>query len=194
MKREEQILKRLTEQEGGLFYDTALRAMREFAKKQSLPPAEGAETIQPHITCPKCSSTNNSELAKNDRLCYDCNHSWSEQQPPAEGAEEIAQRCPVCMGKGLVPNSFYATTSGIGSTTQTFLPEKCRTCNGAGVILPSYFHAQKIADKMVSERLREELIRWEEYCDDLIPNMPVASDEKEITIAMIDLYLNNRSI
>ena len=45
MKREEQILKRLTEQEGGLFYDTALRAMREFAKKQPLPPAEGAEEI-----------------------------------------------------------------------------------------------------------------------------------------------------
>jgi len=159
MKREEQILKRLTEQEGGLFYDTALRAMREFAKKQPLPPAEGAdcfyydkpgkekitpaqqqppaegatdrfrdvlnevqryietnggatesemktiwnslscaitesekrqptaegaEAIQPHITCPKCGSTNNSELAKNDRLCYDCNHSWSEQQPTAD--------------------------------------------------------------------------------------------------------------
>lgn len=45
MKREEQILKRLTEQEGGLFYDTALRAMREFAKKDLLPPAEGAEQL-----------------------------------------------------------------------------------------------------------------------------------------------------
>ena len=49
--------------------------------KWQQPTAEGAETIQPHITCPKCSSTNNSELAKNNRLCYDCNHSWSEQQP-----------------------------------------------------------------------------------------------------------------
>jgi len=54
------------------------------ALNSSLPPAEGAEAIQPHITCPKCGSTNNSELAKNDRLCYDCNHSWSEQQPTAD--------------------------------------------------------------------------------------------------------------
>lgn len=82
--------------------------------------------------------------------------------PPAEGAEQV-QRCPVCMGKGLVPNSFYATTSGIGSTTQTYLPEKCRTCNGAGVILPPYIHAQKIADKMVEERLREELMTYDKF-------------------------------
>ena len=129
--------------------------------------------------------------------------------PPAEGAEQV-QRCPVCMGKGLVPNNFYATTSGIGSTTQTYLPEKCRTCNGAGVIILPYpklqptaegaeeilattpcsiipvdedaplndpknlfyyhkdvvkamqkfatLHAQQMAEKMVEEKLREELI------------------------------------
>ena len=65
--------------------------------------------------------------------------------PPAEGAEKV-QRCPVCMGRGLVPNSFYATTSGIGSTTQTYLPEKCRTCNGAGVIILPYPKLQPTAE------------------------------------------------
>ena len=65
--------------------------------------------------------------------------------PPAEGAEQV-QRCPVCMGKGLVPNNFYATTSGIGSTTQTYLPEKCRTCNGAGVIILPYPKLQPTAE------------------------------------------------
>ena len=78
-------------------------------------------------------------------------------------APNTVQRCPVCDGKGLVPNCFYATTSGIGSTTQTYLPEKCRTCNGAGVILPPYIHAQKIADKMVSERLRDAFDAGMEY-------------------------------
>ena len=73
------------------------------------------------------------------------------QQPTAEGAEEIAQCCPVCGGNGLVPNGFYNQTSGQWTSCST-LPGTCRTCNGTGVILPSYLHAQKIADKMVEER------------------------------------------
>ena len=72
--------------------------------------------------------------------------------PPAGGAEETAQRCPVCGGNGLVTNGFYNQTSGYWSTS-SISPETCRTCNGTGVILPSYLHAQQIADKMVSERL-----------------------------------------
>jgi len=86
----------------------------------------------------------------------------SKPQPTAEGAEEIAQCCPVCGGNGLVPNGFYNQTSGQWTSCST-LPGTCRTCNGTGVILPSYLHAQKIADKMASERLREELgkfIKW----------------------------------
>ena len=112
--------------------------LKEVGLSKPQPTAEGAETIQPHITCPKCSSTNNSELAKNDRLCYDCNHSWSEQQPTAEGAEE-----------------YFLNALGMPE------PPKHK------VILPWYditalmhdfatLHAQQIADKMVSERLGEE--------------------------------------
>lgn len=42
--------------------------------------------------------------------------------------------CPVCKGKGLVPNGFY-TVSEIGyySTTSTS-PETCRSCGGKGFI------------------------------------------------------------
>ena len=50
---------------------------------------------------------------------------------PADGAE--AHCCPVCGGNGLVPNGFYNTLSGIGSTTST-TPETCRSCNGTGVV------------------------------------------------------------
>lgn len=75
--------------------------------------------------------------------------------PPAGGAEETAQRCPVCGGNGLVTNGFYNQTSGYWSTS-SISPETCRTCNGTGVILPSYLHAQKIADKMV-EDMRQKL-------------------------------------
>lgn len=41
--------------------------------------------------------------------------------------------CPVCLGKGLVPNGFY----NVGGTTQyssNCSPEICRSCNGKGYI------------------------------------------------------------
>ena len=157
---------------------------------------------------------------------------------PAEGAEQV-QRCPVCMGRGLVPNNFYATTSGIGSTTQTYLPEKCRTCNGAGVIIPPYpklqpdaegaeemlkavfneiwdapvpddvfenpdyrmsfadakivaekfatLHAQRLAEKMVEEKLREELIAYGKVVRSW--GIAIPSDILECSI---DEYLKSR--
>lgn len=157
--------------------------------------------------------------------------------PPAEGAEKV-QRCPVCMGRGLVPNSFYATTSGIGSTTQTYLPEKCRTCNGAGVIIPPYpklqptaegaeaylrkhpfllgetedgedylstediefikqlapmleefaaIHAQRLAEKMVEERLRNELMAYDSWL--MSHDMGFDFDSTE---QCVDEYLKSR--
>lgn len=42
--------------------------------------------------------------------------------------------CPICKGNGLVPTGFYNQTSGqwtIGSVTPF---EKCRSCEGEGVI------------------------------------------------------------
>lgn len=41
--------------------------------------------------------------------------------------------CPVCGGKGIVPNGFYNSLNNYWSTTST-TPEKCRTCDGTGVI------------------------------------------------------------
>jgi hypothetical protein len=41
--------------------------------------------------------------------------------------------CPVCKGNGLVPNGFYMQTSGHWSTS-SITPEKCRSCNGTGIV------------------------------------------------------------
>ncbi len=49
-------------------------------------------------------------------------------------------------------------------------------------------HAQKIADKMVSERLREELIKFFEYLDEYIP-MVIHGGTAEI---IINEYLKSR--
>lgn len=42
-------------------------------------------------------------------------------------------RCPVCSGKGIVPNGFYLTDNDWASTTDAS-PETCRSCNGTGVV------------------------------------------------------------
>ncbi len=45
----------------------------------------------------------------------------------------LVTACPVCNGNGLVPNGFYRQTSGNWMTTD-LTPEKCRSCDGTGVI------------------------------------------------------------
>jgi DnaJ-class molecular chaperone len=39
-------------------------------------------------------------------------------------------RCPVCYGKGIVPNGFYSSTSNTWTSSSIM----CRSCGGRGVI------------------------------------------------------------
>lgn len=56
------------------------------------------------------------------------------------------QVCPVCRGKGLVPNGFYNVSSNISTTSTT--PETCRSCGGKGYIIvtpsPNHFIANTL--------------------------------------------------
>ena len=45
-----------------------------------------------------------------------------------------AQICPVCKGKGIVPNGFYDITNQ-GYTSTSTLQEQCRTCYGSGMVI-----------------------------------------------------------
>ena len=47
--------------------------------------------------------------------------------------ESVPYTCPICNGNGLVPNGFYTQVSGQWGTTDA-TPEKCRTCNGIGIV------------------------------------------------------------
>lgn len=47
--------------------------------------------------------------------------------------ERKPHACPVCFGKGVVPNGFYNTTTGNYSITST-ASEKCQSCWGAGIV------------------------------------------------------------
>lgn len=42
--------------------------------------------------------------------------------------------CPVCGGKGLVPNGFYNTIGTQYYTSSSTAPETCRSCGGKGYI------------------------------------------------------------
>lgn len=46
-------------------------------------------------------------------------------------AGRVPFRCPVCGGRGIVPNGFYMIYA---DTTNSSTAEPCRTCNGRGVI------------------------------------------------------------
>ena len=43
------------------------------------------------------------------------------------------QTCPVCFGKGIVPNGFYMSP-GISWPSTNTTPERCRSCNGRGIV------------------------------------------------------------
>lgn len=47
------------------------------------------------------------------------------------GAREW-QACPVCQGRGVVPQGFYNPHPGVVSTSTA--PDGCRTCQGARII------------------------------------------------------------
>ena len=52
---------------------------------------------------------------------------WAVEYQPS------AQKCPVCYGKGIVPNGFYRST-GETWTSSSITPESCRSCKGEGVV------------------------------------------------------------
>ena len=122
-----------------------------YLAEHPLPPAEGAEK-----SCLNC-RFHNSPTYHDKMWCRDCqqlNH-YKPKQPTAEGAEEI---------KTLVTqweqfkNERWWNSEAID--VLAVLINEFSLSAGYSLRHDATLHAQKIADKMVSERLREELIRF----------------------------------
>ncbi len=47
--------------------------------------------------------------------------------------EKTPHKCPICDGKGTVPNGFYNSTNNTYSTNST-ATETCKTCHGSGIV------------------------------------------------------------
>lgn len=48
------------------------------------------------------------------------------------GRSREAQRCPICMGRGIMPSTFYQPIIG---TASAIVDEQCRSCEGKGVVI-----------------------------------------------------------
>ncbi len=52
-----------------------------------------------------------------------------------EYKEKVPYKCPICEGRGIVPNGFYSIPVQQGTfTSNSTSPETCKGCGGTGVI------------------------------------------------------------
>lgn len=172
-----------------------LSHLSQLIEKTSLPPAEGAEQAEIiiddwfHEYCEgrceksemiaklmefacqyKPQSTAESTIAKTETDTGhlidmpDLNGEFAtQQQPTAEGAEEILRRI-ADQSKTEFKRDFV------------WFPEAIVAMQDFATL-----HARKIADKMVSERLREELIEYE-----------LSFKDGELAVGLVDEYLKSR--
>lgn len=72
--------------------------------------------------------------------------------------------CPVCGGKGLVPNGFYIAVGTPYYSTTSTSPETCRSCGGKGYI-ETYSVVVQNPELAQLEELNERLKKLEELAD-----------------------------
>lgn len=153
----------------------------------SLPPAEGAEAQR----CPVCGGNGLvpngfyntvsgiwSTTSITPETCRSCNGTglvFAAQQPTAEGAEEIT-------AKEYLQNKYPQMRGHLWNSNEHINDDWiAEMMEGFATI-----HAQRIAEKMVEDRLREELIDFLSYCN--------ASNIATFGKYVIDEYLKNRDI
>ena len=75
----------------------------------------------------------------------------------------MLEKCPVCLGNGLVPNGFYSTTRQeygcLVWTTGGVDPEICRTCDGKGFVAIE----PKVKEPEIEEARKagaQEVVEW----------------------------------
>ena len=64
--------------------------------------------------------------------CIDCEFGNGRKVIRVRGRSSEAQRCPICMGRGIMPSTFYQPIVG---TTSAIVDEPCRSCDGKGIVI-----------------------------------------------------------
>jgi hypothetical protein len=47
---------------------------------------------------------------------------------------QVPYCCPICNGKGIVPQGFYSTGYDGGYLSNSTTPDTCKSCGGTGII------------------------------------------------------------
>jgi hypothetical protein len=71
------------------------------------------------IGCPDCRQLSSGDCGKHGNLFM---------------TSRTVHRCPVCEGRGYVPNGFYRSFAGSSWTTTSIQPETCKSCEGKGYV------------------------------------------------------------
>lgn len=79
---------------------------------------------------------------------------------------ESNSMCPICQGRGFVPEGFYRTTSGSWSSTST-LTEICRTCKGSGVYESQHTNLVKAIQDLNLNEVLQNLKDKEKWFDEV---------------------------
>jgi hypothetical protein len=69
-------------------------------------------------------------MAGDPRDCFPFNSCYEAYQ--SQYLKQTPYKCPICEGKGIVPNGFYSVY-GSGTTTDAS-PETCKSCYGSGIL------------------------------------------------------------
>ena len=56
---------------------------------------------------------------------------WLDGQPHFAGS---IMQCPACHGRGILPQGFNSFPAGQPFSAASLNPDKCRTCNGGGLV------------------------------------------------------------
>lgn len=104
----------------------------------------------------------------------------SDKPAPGLGAT----LCPVCSGRGIVPNGFYSATTETWASTSAN-PETCRSCEGEGYLREAALTAQPA----LSYEHRETVCAAHHVhlCGTCFPNPPSADWAKELAGEIVGL-------
>jgi hypothetical protein len=61
---------------------------------------------------------------------------WPQQTAFYQPPQRVPYKCPICEGHGLVRGGFYESSIE-GSSRNRISNEKCRACDGSGIIFSS---------------------------------------------------------
>lgn len=104
-------------------------------------------------------------------------------------------KCPVCDGRGIVSNGFYNTITGYG-TTNSITPDKCRSCDGVGVIhaVPTPHHPKDKITFHINHNPDDWEVEVKDGCYTLTRKKPTTVDDVKLDYEVVEYQSSDGKI